>query len=592
MTCTNDHFQLERDIPGVFVSFKVPSNVIQKSFEKQETVEVNYKRLFRRLTGRKKSSTIDIKQTTSNNDPGPTTSSDPLSNVKTNHSSSNRFDTLIDRLERKYLALSNVQSSVEMVLGSEGEDSMSSSQVSTSNQSSPDVQEKTVGGDLKRKKKKAVIQDYDYSDPFIDDSEVVNELEEALTTKKLKTKHDGFFVSSGELEVVKVKKVAKTPLNISSASTTLFQTPAPSSSSSSTTAVNNPTTISTQVSSVISSDIPKSTKVSKTNKVSISTDITTPTNTATHSTPVTPTTALSQAMSTSMEEEDPSSSSKPKKEKVEKPAWTPHPDVTIALEKFKDLLTETYSTTWTKHLTFPPALDQPLLQLDAVVKQHHDEKELARTSGYYEALQSYIGRGYTASKIKTMIQRLQIKEKAKAAKIRLDQSIATLQEQLKASIIDCPPEKQPANKKPRKPKDSAIATNPPETAMEVSEALNESTDAPNVSVISETPEMAQGEKDDEGNNNKISNGGEEKKNLVEYKFYCPWNISLRQQLLQIEVLVEEWVNHENSYREKLFAADRKYMHSSEVMEINNVSFVTNLISVCLLLSVQDLGCSG
>lgn len=564
MTCTNDHFQLERDIPGVYVSFKVPSNVIQKSFDKQETVEVNYKRLFRRLTGRKKSSTIEFKQTTSNNDPGTITSSDPLSNVKTNHSTSNRFDTLIDRLERKYLALSNVQSSVDMVLGSEGEDSMSSSQVSTSNQSSPDVQEKTVGGDLKRKKKKAVIQDYDYSDPFIDDSEVVNELEEALTTKKLKTKHDGFFVSSGELEVVKVKKVTKTPLNISSASTTLFQTPAPSSSSSSAAAVINSTTVSNQVSSVVPTDVTKATKASKTNKSNVSVDTTTPTTTANLSTPVTPTAALSQSMNTSMEEEDPSSSSKPKKEKVEKPAWTPHPDVTIALEKFKDLLTETYSTTWTKHLTFPPALDQPLLQLDAIVKQHHDDKELSRTSGYYEALQSYIGRGYTASKIKTMIQRLQIKEKAKATKTRLDQSIATLQEQLKASIIDCPPEKQPANKKPRKPKDSAIATNPSETAMEVSEVLNESTDALNA----EVSEMAQGEKDDdEGNHNKTNNinGGEEKKNLVEYKFYCPWNITLRQQLLQIEVLVEEWVNHENSYREKLFAADRKYMHSSEVM---------------------------
>ena len=39
-------------------------------------------------------------------------------------------------------------------------------------------------------------------DPFIDDSEMVQEIEIDLRMKKARTKQSGFFVSSGKLELV------------------------------------------------------------------------------------------------------------------------------------------------------------------------------------------------------------------------------------------------------------------------------------------------------------------------------------------------------------------------------------------------------
>ena len=48
----------------------------------------------------------------------------------------------------------------------------------------------------------SIISDYDMDDPFIDDSEMVQEFEIDLRMKKAHTKQGGFFVSSGKLELV------------------------------------------------------------------------------------------------------------------------------------------------------------------------------------------------------------------------------------------------------------------------------------------------------------------------------------------------------------------------------------------------------
>ena len=49
-----------------------------------------------------------------------------------------------------------------------------------------------------------LFSDYDMDDPFIDDSDMVQEIEIDLRMKKARTKQSGFFVSSGKLELVLV----------------------------------------------------------------------------------------------------------------------------------------------------------------------------------------------------------------------------------------------------------------------------------------------------------------------------------------------------------------------------------------------------
>jgi hypothetical protein len=547
MSCTNDSFQLERDIPGIFVSFHVPSSEIQKSIEKNETIEINYKRLFRRFTGRKRSSVVDIRPASTSN----STDVAALEN-KLSTKPSNRYETLIDRLERKYYNLSNVQSSVDgMYVGSEGEDSMSST--FSSNQASPDkAEEEENEGNKKRKKSKAIIQDYDYNDPFIDDTDVANEIDQVISTKKLKTKHDGFFVSSGELEVVKVpliKKVVSKPV---------IQTGIPSAMTSTSSNTTNPLTHQKSSNlSVNTTALPSNTSL----------NMQSPSSSQIHSQLSTSDNSLKSPSQMGQYFLEETVELATKKEKIEKPAWEPKPEVLAALEVFKGKVEES-GIRLSKKSDFPSNLEDPLLELDLVVRQYHSPIEIGKTTGYYETIQSYVGKGYSASKFKTIIIRTQFKKLAKLSKDKLQLLIHKLQNDLRANIIECPIDKQPANKKKRSSSTSGVINlDQPEgsnshlsTQPELgnSNTTEASTSHP-VDVSMDVSDMLLNVSHHQ---EKETN---ESKPLIEYKWYCRWNIPLRQQLLEIENVTNEWVVNENSYRDKLFSADKKAMLASEVI---------------------------
>jgi hypothetical protein len=93
----------------------------------------------------------------------------------------NRYDNIIERLERKYCG----------------------SIITETNENSDDEEEENIQTvqPLKRKKKTTNADYYDMEDPFIDDADNIATVETHLKMNKIQTKHDGYFVSSGILEI-------------------------------------------------------------------------------------------------------------------------------------------------------------------------------------------------------------------------------------------------------------------------------------------------------------------------------------------------------------------------------------------------------
>ena len=92
----------------------------------------------------------------------------------------NRYDNIIERLERKYCG----------------------SIITETHENSEEEEEETETSQPSKRKKKAINSDYyDMEDPFIDDADNIATVETHLKMNKIQTKHDGYFVSSGVLEI-------------------------------------------------------------------------------------------------------------------------------------------------------------------------------------------------------------------------------------------------------------------------------------------------------------------------------------------------------------------------------------------------------
>lgn len=118
----------------------------------------------------------------------------------------NRFDDIIERLERKYTTLhtSNpiyIEYNYDDVY-SDSESEMDAVSHNKTVSFSCDEIETRKGQKLKRKKRSADLDYYDLDDDFVDDSENA-ELIETMIKMKFKTKQDGFFVSSSN-ELIEV----------------------------------------------------------------------------------------------------------------------------------------------------------------------------------------------------------------------------------------------------------------------------------------------------------------------------------------------------------------------------------------------------
>ncbi len=646
-----EKFTVDHDIPTVVVSFKISTQDVHEIWSDGGIVELNYKEMFKKLTGRKRNGN----SSKSNPPLSSTVTATPLDpTLPTNGAApptmapSNRFEMMISQLERKYLDLANYQNI------SDHEGSLTSNSTCTSPGINSDVATPSpVTKSTNKKKKKKIVEDYDYSDAFIDDTEALEEFEEAMRMKKMKTVHDGFFVSSGHLDIVKAPFVAKKLASVVSV-------PNESSSSSSKASmlskkceifVPNKTG-----NNVIGEKIDEKEKDKRCNKQekekekdlsskkdkekkdvkkfnqdsrdkeekekekrpktkkdkSSSNEIANTsvedlmassipivnnmTNTVIEPAPSTAT--LNQVNSQgndNMVQED--SGDKKTKSPIEKPDWQPNEEVKSAMEAFKLNIERSGVTVNKKNSIFPKDWERPLLELDKIVFTHYSQKEISKTKGYYEFLESIFGSQFKMGRIKTIIARLGFAGESSTVKEMLDVAVIKVFEDLKKAIVLCPENKQPGNKPPRKSKGSTIDAENVDDGVdaidlvEIASPTKSSVDhvviidgdgACNNAISVSMNNVEQSVESttclqipQNGKNSNLIGEATIKDELVvtpvKYEWYCKWSIPLRQAFITIEDLTETWVKAENKYREKLTAIDKKDMHENDVSIFYTVS---------------------
>eukprot|EP01031_Cornospumella_fuschlensis_P036756 gene36756-44588_t len=213
------------DRPHLIVSIEIPDETIEEMQAREgevASININYRTLFIQLTGRRrKDEGAKRKEKTNSTSSTVADQADQAPDLSMiGKKSSNLFSSVIDKLERKFLAFETRHSVGDSLDDDQGSMSESShvSSVATSPEADPTPVEALPARRVR--KKKIFFDEYNYDDGFIDDSDAVQHIEGALKAKRLKTKHDGFFVSTGalELEPVPVKKA--TPKTAASSSKT------------------------------------------------------------------------------------------------------------------------------------------------------------------------------------------------------------------------------------------------------------------------------------------------------------------------------------------------------------------------------------
>jgi hypothetical protein len=609
-----DDFQVEKDIPGVITSFSLPSMRLSNLFADGDVLDINYRRMYKRLTGRKK-----------------TISSYRLSQISTEESElpdigdsaafkpAKRYESIIDKLERKYYTLPNahlIDDDNSNSNFSDGDDSRGSNIGDSPAQS-------TLNS---KKRKKFAIDEYDYSDPFLDDSEAVVELEDAIKRKLLKTKNDGFFISSGKLEVVPSSNLKLSRKN----DYAKFKAASSSSTANSTLKEDEEDDDVNDSSEVRKSNDTAVKKKSKKRKAAEESS-SNPDTSAIEVTFETTKPAKNNKTSSSKEEDKSGTHEKKKKEKTitEKAVWNPHSDVVIAIQIFTTAVeavigvaagsavvtecvdtalsstalgvndsttnymgieedteliaqepaaqvttsatdnspapaaTTTISAANKKRTQWPKELEIPLLTLDSIVHTHHSAKELSKVTGYYELYQNLLGPHFTQGRMKTLMTKLSSREKAKEYKAKIEPFIGSLMSDLAKQITDCPAYRQPgnrANKKaskgnendqlPLSAPDEAETNEVPQSSARVESTTNPASEQPVNSEQAIEPGTI--------------TAADTSSTAIVYKWYCKWTINLRTRILELEDLVEEFVTAENAYREKLTANEKREINDEEV----------------------------
>jgi hypothetical protein len=208
---------LEHNAPGTLVSINVPLSEITKLHNEKVLVEINCKSFFSKIatTATNNLALSKLESRLSNPallPPMPGATSDQPLFAKPPRVT-NRYDNIIDQLERKYYQESILQSKPDG--GSDSSDEEPENEEIGAAESDSDNNIASIDGGSKTtkkvvgKKKKIFAEDYDMEDPFIDDEEAIHEVEACMKRKKTKTKHDGFFVSSGKLDVLSPAKAAR-----------------------------------------------------------------------------------------------------------------------------------------------------------------------------------------------------------------------------------------------------------------------------------------------------------------------------------------------------------------------------------------------
>jgi hypothetical protein len=529
----------------------------------------------------------------------------------------NRYDNIIDQLERKYYCGSVIKSNEDEE--SESEDSQPAPETTS-------AQAKASKG----KKRNLCTDDYDMDDPFIDDEEMIYEVEAAIKTNRTKTKHDGFFVSSGKLEVMSPKKMQKVNASKATAKVPAAAANAPAPTQEQTTAAEEgkealPSSSTTAAMTTDSKEVKKRKRRTKkeleeaallkeAKKAAAAAASLSPASIAARS--ATPhltalsnlTTAFSSAATastlalpalgasvgaTATSPEGAESAKAPgeaaagasvPKVKAEKDVWQPNDAVLRAVQEFGEHVAGT-GIKLAKSSNIPKSLEEALQKVDSAVLAHISADILGRTTGYYEALQAAMGGEIPAGKIRSAMVRLRLRERAEKTLEGIEAEIRGLMGDLKASLAPCPEKLQPSFKAAKKEKAQAqgkageVAGGSPQGAGtsgagdgEVQQeggthlADLQADSAPHgesapVVVQEGTPAAVTGVVTVGG---KTAGGSDAAPVLMRYEWVCNWTRPMKIALCQIEQNLKLWVVQENQYREKLTVHDKKYMEEADV----------------------------
>lgn len=205
---------IEYYVPGILISFNLPIQQFNETNKKTSSIEIDIKNEFHELF-KKYILSHEFTQNNSNLHDGDINGSDD--NIHTmetisytnpnfviNKSNRHQKVNIVEKLERKFSNLCTAKA-IEFVDASDDDSVVGIDATQELNDPQEDViisQPQNQNKKVKSKKRKRIEHEfYDTNDPFIDDSEVCEEIE-TMVKMSMKTKKNGFFVNWGDLEII------------------------------------------------------------------------------------------------------------------------------------------------------------------------------------------------------------------------------------------------------------------------------------------------------------------------------------------------------------------------------------------------------
>ena len=459
------------------------------------------------------------------------------------HRSNRRFDDLISKLEKRYCSQGAYANESD-----EDDNGDSSDMRGRQDLSGSDMEVEGDDNAVPKKKKRAFQDagDFDYDDPFIDDTDDL--FLSTMMTKKTKTKHGGFFISSGVLEVTQKNK--KGSLDGSGKSSAGSKT---STGGSKDKSKQQPKKKVVVVGSVINTSIPKPV---------ISSVL-----------PISPTKAASSSSSSSSAAK---SFAKPKQaeasnsmassgfgdsfdssivpdgsaKRVAKPKveWQPKDIIINAMGTFETLVSDIKKDNSIKKFSpdgsdFTDSVDDCLIRLDDMVRACNSEvwSDSRAPSGYFERVSEILYNGESAPiRMKKIIKSIRSKNAARVLYVAMTDSIKALKLDIVANT-------------------SSYTPPPPKAATGADGAASPNKD--NNQDASMLPGDAEDIADfDLGKSADATAAAKTPKAPVEYKFIVKWKPPMKTLAADIEEMLLNYIREENAYRACLSSSTKVVIH--------------------------------
>lgn len=407
-----------------------------------------------------------------------------------------RYDSIIERLEKKYCG------SHDAAGGLSDEDD---------NDEALDTIAKP-----RKKRNRSQADYYDLDDGFIDDSDNIAAIEIAELSRKVQTKHSGYFVSSGELEIsdrIAVPEPSKKSEN---------QEKKKKDSTSHSTAVASPSVATGQsespsvVSSVVEDEVHK----------------------------------------------------KQKKPSASKKQWNPPPIVEEAMSHLATAVKECTAASKGPVLKqLPVALDDALCSLDRAVlasSEYCDPSvHRVKSSVYLAALLDVLGGEVPLVSIKSAVTRLRSRDESAQLAAEVAVAAESLSDKIRERVKECP--------LPVPTAASSDASSAPSVAVTSSGGSQESAGATSAASVSSDKETEGSAENTDSQSAPPSPA--KPASTPQWKWVCRWDLSLRSEAYDLEQLCLRWVDSENTFRSHLKAAHKRAMEESLVSVSGSFSFL-------------------